>query len=50
MTNPAVRSDIPFNVGCSAAIREEIGDRLRISLTGEPSGSPRHMTVLVEQI
>ena len=50
MTSPAVRSDIPFNVGCSAAIREEIGDRLRITLAGGPNGLPKHMTVLVEQI
>jgi 4-hydroxy-3-methylbut-2-en-1-yl diphosphate synthase IspG/GcpE len=50
MTSPAVRSDIAFNIGCSAALHEEIGDRLRISLTGEPSGLSQHMTVLVEQI
>jgi len=50
MTSPAVRSDIEFNIGCSTALREEIGDRLRMTLAGGPSGSPRHMTVLVAQM
>jgi hypothetical protein len=54
MTSPAVRSDIQFNIGCSAAICEEIGDRLRITLAGAPNGLPQqlpqHMTMLVEQI
>ncbi len=49
MTSPA-RSDIAFDLGCSAALCEEIGDRLRITLAGGPGGLPRHMMVLVEQI
>jgi hypothetical protein len=35
---------------CSGAICEEIGDRLRINLTGELDRLPRHMTMLVEQM
>ena len=50
MTCPAVRSDIAFDPGCSAALCEEIGDRLRVALAGGPSGLPRHLMVLVEQI
>ena len=50
MTCPAVRSDIAFDPGCSAALCEEIGDRLRVALAGGPSGLPEHMMVLVEQI
>jgi hypothetical protein len=50
MTSPAVRSDTQFDLGCSASICEEIGDRLRITLAGGPNGLPQHMRVLVEQI
>ena len=50
MTCSAVRSDIAFDLGCSAAICEEIGDRLRVTMAGGPGGLPRHMMVLVEQI
>jgi hypothetical protein len=38
MTSPAVRCDIQIDPGCSAAICGEIGDRLCISLKGEPKG------------
>jgi len=50
MTRPAARCDVQFDLGCRAAICEEIGDRLRVTLAGGPSGLPRHMMVLVEQI
>jgi len=50
MASPAVRNDIQIDLGSSAALREEIGDRLRISLTGGPRGLPQHMMVLVAQI
>jgi hypothetical protein len=50
MTSRAVRCDIQIGLGCSAAICEEIGDRLRISLKGEFNRLPQHMMVLVEQI
>jgi len=50
MTSPAVRSETQIDHGCSAALCEEIGDRLRIILAGAPNGLPKHMTMLVEQI
>ncbi|WP_154071418.1 hypothetical protein [Bradyrhizobium lablabi] len=50
MTSPAVRNDIQIDRVCSAAICEEIGDRLRISLQGEPERLPQHMMMLVEQM
>jgi CheY-like chemotaxis protein len=50
MNSPAVRCDIQIDLGCSAAICGEIGDRLRISLKSETKGLPQHMMVLVEQI
>ena len=50
MTCPPVRSDNAFDLGCRAALCEEIGDRLRVALAGGPSGLPEHMMVLVEQI
>jgi len=50
MTSPAVRSDIQIDRVSSAAICEEIGDRLRIDLTGKPDRLPQHMRMLVEQL
>jgi hypothetical protein len=50
MTSPAVRNDTQIEHVSSAAICEEIGNRLRITLIGAPNGLPRHMTMLVEQI
>jgi hypothetical protein len=50
MTSSAVRNDIPIDRVSSAAICEEIGDRLRIDLTGKPGRLPRHMRMLVEQM
>ena len=50
MTGPAARKDTQIDHVSSAAICEEVGERLRITLTGAPNGLPRHMTMLVEQI
>jgi hypothetical protein len=50
MTSPAVRSETRIDHGCSAALCEEMGDRLRIALARGPSGLPHEMMVLVEQI
>jgi hypothetical protein len=50
MTSPAVRNDVQIDHVSSAAICEEIGDRLRINLTGKPDRLPQHMTMLVEQM
>jgi hypothetical protein len=50
MTDRALRNDIQIDRVSSAAICEEIGDRLRIDLTGKPDRLPRHMRMLVEQI
>ena len=50
MNSPVVRNDIQIDHVCSVAICEEMGDRLRINLTGEPDRLPQHMMMLVEQI
>jgi hypothetical protein len=50
MTGPAVRNDIQIDSAYCAAICEEMGDRLRIALTGEPNRLPQHMMMLVEQM
>ncbi len=50
MTNRAVRNDVQIDRVFSAAICEEIGDRLRIGLTGKPDRLPQRMRMLVEQI
>lgn len=50
MTKPAVWNEIKIDRDCSAAICEEIGDRLRISLQREPERLPQHMMMLVEQM
>jgi hypothetical protein len=50
MTAPAVRNDIQIGHVSSTAICEEIGDRLRINLTGEPGRLPQHMMMMVEQM
>jgi hypothetical protein len=47
MASPAVRNDIQIDLGSSAALREETGDRLP---TGGPRGLPQHIMVLVAQI
>jgi hypothetical protein len=46
MTSPAVQIDRIRN----AAICEEIGDRLRITLAAEPNRLPQHMMMLVDQM
>lgn len=50
MTTPAVRNDIRIDRACSAAICEEIGDRLRIELASEPNRLPQHVMMLVDQM
>jgi hypothetical protein len=50
MTSPAVRNDNRIARVCSAAIREEMGDRLRIELSGVSDPLPQHMTMLVKQM
>jgi hypothetical protein len=50
MTSPAVRNDIQIDRTSSAAICEEMGDRLRISLKGESERLPQHWIMLVEQM
>ena len=50
MTAPAVRNEIQIGHVSSAAICEEMGDRLRINLKGEPDRLPQHMMMLVEQM
>lgn len=48
--SPVVRHEIQIDHVCNAAICEEIGDRLRIKLTGKPGRLPRHILMLVEQM
>jgi hypothetical protein len=50
MSSPAVRNDIQIDRVSSVAICDEIGDRLRINLTGEPDRFPQHVMMLVEQM
>jgi hypothetical protein len=50
MTNPVLPNDIQIDRVCSAAICEEIGDRLRSKLATEPNRLPQHMTMLIDQI
>ena len=50
MTRLAVRSDNEIDPVSSAAICEEIGDRLRVALAGAPDRVPQHMMMLVEKI
>jgi hypothetical protein len=50
MTRPVVRNDSQIEHDSSVAICEEIGDRLRMSLAGEPSALPEQMTMLIDQM
>ncbi len=50
MTSRATCNEFQIDAVSSAAIREEIGDQLRITLARETNRSPVHMTMLVEQI
>jgi len=47
MTSPTARNDIHIDRACSAAICEEIADRLRIDLAGKPARLPQRMMMLV---
>jgi len=50
MTTPALPNEIQIDRACSAAICEEIGDRLRIRLGAEPNRLPQDMLTLVDQM
>ena len=50
MTIQHLRTDIQIDHVSSAAICEEIGDRLRITMTGEPDRLPQQMMMLVKQM
>jgi hypothetical protein len=51
MTSPSVRNAIQIDDVCSAAICEEIADRLlRTAFAGEAGRLPHHMTMLIEQM
>ena len=51
MTSPSVRNAIQIDGVCSAAICEEIADRLlRTTFAGEPGRLPHHIKTLVEQM
>jgi hypothetical protein len=51
MTSPSVQNAIQIDGVCSAAICEEIADRLlRTTFAGEPDRLPQHIETLVEQI
>ena len=50
MTIQHLRTDIQIDHVSSAAICEEIGDRLRINMTGEPDRLPQQMMMLVKQM
>jgi hypothetical protein len=51
MTTPVVRNDSPIERERSAAIRQEIGDRLRVSLARQPNVPlPEHMMMLVNEM
>jgi hypothetical protein len=49
MTSPAAQNDIQIDHVSSAAICEEIGDRLCINLPRESDRLPQHMMMLVEK-
>jgi hypothetical protein len=50
MTRPFVRNDSQIERVSNAAICEEIGDRLRMSLASEPGRLPEHMMMLIDQM
>ena len=51
MTTAVVRNDSPIERERSAAIRQEIGDRLRLSLARQPNVPlPEHMMMLVNEM
>ena len=50
MTSPVALNDNQIDLLTRAAIREEIGDLLRISLPGESDRVPRNMMMLIERM
>jgi hypothetical protein len=50
MTNPIARNDRQIDHASSAAICEEIGDRLRLTLARKPQPLPQHMMMLIERM
>jgi hypothetical protein len=51
MASPVVRNNSQIQRECSAAICEEIGDRLRINLARQPDDLlPENMMTLVDQM
>jgi hypothetical protein len=50
MTNPTARNDSQIDHASSAAICEEIGDRLRLTLARKPQRLPQHMMMLIERM
>jgi hypothetical protein len=50
MSSPAAQNDNRVDRFCSGAICEEIGDRLRINLAGEPDRLTRRIMMPVEQM
>jgi hypothetical protein len=50
MTNPAARNDSQIDHASSAAICDEIGDRLRLTLARKPHRLPQRMMKLVERM
>ena len=50
MISPEARNAIQIDRACSAAICEEIGVRLRISLAGEHDRLPQHLITLMDAI
>jgi len=50
MTGPVAPNDNQIDPLSRAAIREEIGDRLRISLPGASERSPKNMMMLIERM
>jgi hypothetical protein len=50
MIGPDVRNVIQIDRACSAAICEEIGDRLRIRLAREHERLPQHLITLMNAI
>jgi hypothetical protein len=48
--HPVAGNEVQIDYLSGAAISEEIGDRLRISLKGKPGRLPDHVMRLVEQL
>ena len=50
MTRPVALNDNQIDLLSRAAIREEIGDRLRMSLRGKSDRLPRNMMRLIDRM